>query len=130
MSFEKKDEMKRWVEVEKDEMKKRWSGVKKDEKKRWLGVEKDEFGIEIHHGSAYGPTCYLKLSWSESHGLTLFVELEWWFSKELTASCSALGTKWRQHPSELKAYRSLSCAWNHQICSAAWMIFKGTYSFT
>ena len=51
------------------------------------------------------------------------------FSKKLTASCSGLGTKWRQCPFELKSWRSLSYAWNHSICSAAYLIFKEAYSF-
>jgi len=76
----------------------------------------------------------IRLSWkaaeaSDAYEIIIFVQLHEWFSKELTASCGALGAKWRQHPSELKGCRSLSCAWNHNFCSAAWVIFKGTYSF-
>jgi len=76
----------------------------------------------------------IRLSWkaaeaSHAHEITIFVQLHEWFTKELTASCTTLGAKWRQHPFELKGCRSLSCVWNLHICSAACMIFKGTYSF-
>jgi len=76
----------------------------------------------------------IRLSWntaesSHAHEITICVQLHERFTKELTASCGALRAKWRQHLFELKGYRSLSCAWNHNFCSAPRVIFKGTYSF-
>jgi len=56
-------------------------------------------------------------------------ELHGWYSKVLTASYDALSAKWRQHSFELKGCRNLSYGWNHQICLAAWVIFKVTHSF-
>jgi len=63
-----------------------------------------------------------RLNWkaaesSHTHEITKFVQLHEWLSKVQTASCDALDPKWRQHPFQLKGSRSLSNAWNHQICS-------------
>ena len=78
--------------------------------------------------------CNVRLNWKASESshtleITLFVQLHMWFSKQLTASGGALSAKWRQHPSELKGCWRFSNAWNHNICSAAHVIFKTTYSF-
>ena len=58
-----------------------------------------------------------------------YFPLHMWFSEQLTASCGALSAKWRQHPLELKGCWRLSNTWNHNICSAAHVIFKATYNF-
>ena len=78
--------------------------------------------------------CKIRFNWktaevSRAHEIITFAQLNEWFSKNLTASCSDLNAKWRQHPCELKGCRSLSFSWSRHICSPALVIFKGTYSF-
>ena len=62
-------------------------------------------------------------------GVEKLLEFDLWFSKELTPWCGTLNAKLRQHPSELRDCRKLSYAWNQHICSDAYVIFKGTYTF-